>query len=81
MFGRSDCFYGVNCPNEFLDHASGFRGEVEQVDKETIEHNLYMIAHNRTGCETHIVLNNLLQQRRVVHMSKNRCLYYSSENI
>ena len=68
-----DCIVvkGVNCINEFLDHALSFKGEVKRVDIKTINYNLLMIAHNGNGYNTYVFLNILPQWRRVVHMIKN----------
>ena len=68
-----DCIVlkAVTWINEFLDHALGFKEEVEGLNNETIEQNFYMIDHNGSGFDTYIVLKNLPQWRRVVRMIRN----------
>ena len=48
-----------------------FKGEAEKVENKIVENNLYMIAHNRTGFDSYVVLNNLPQWRSVVNLIKN----------
>ena len=54
-----------------LDHVLFFTGEPEKVKKKTVEYNLYSIAHNESGLDCYVVLNNLPQWRNVVELIKN----------
>ena len=54
-----------------LDHVLSFEGEAKEVKTKIVEFNLFMIAHNRSGFDSYVVLNNLLQWRGVVKIIKN----------
>ena len=53
-----------------LDHVLSFNGEPKKVKNEIVEYNLYLIAHNRSGFHSYVVLNNL-QWRSVVKLITN----------
>ena len=54
-----------------LDHVLSFEGEAKEVKTKIVEFNLFMKAHNRSGFDSYVVLNNLLQWRGVVKIIKN----------
>ena len=68
-----DCvvFKGTDCVNEILDHVLSFKGEPKKIRNEIVEYNLYLIAHNGSGFDSYVVLNNLPQRRSVVKLVKN----------
>ena len=47
------------CINEMLDHDLSFKGEVKKIKTKIVESNLYLIAHNGSGFDSYVVLNNL----------------------
>ena len=69
----NDCvvFKGTGCINEMLDHVLSFKGEPEKVKYKIVEYNLYLIAHNGSGFDSYVVLNNLPWWRSVVKLIKN----------
>ena len=69
----NDCvvFKGTGCINEMLDHVLSFKGEPKKVKNKIVEYNLYLIAHNGSGFDSYIVLNNLPQWLSVVKLIKN----------
>ena len=69
----NDCvfFKGTDCINEMLDHVLSFKGEPKKVKNKIVEYNLYLIAHNRSGFDSYVVLNNLPKWRSVVKLIKN----------
>ena len=69
----NDCvvFKGTDCINEMLDHVLSFKGEPKKLKKKIVEYNLYLIAHNGSGFDSYVVLNNLPQWRSVVKLIKN----------
>ena len=54
-----------------LDHVLSFKGEPKKVKNKIVEYNLYLIAHNGSGFDSYVVLNNLPQWRSVVKPIKN----------
>ena len=70
----NDCvvFKGTDCINEMLDHVLSFKGEPKKVKNKIVEYNLYLIAHNGSGFDSYVVLNNLPQWRSIVKLIKNR---------
>ena len=54
-----------------LDHVLSFKGEPKKVKNKIFEYNLYLIAHNGSGFDIYVVLNNLPQWRSVVKLIKN----------
>ena len=69
----NDCvvFKGNDFINDMLDHVSSFKGEPKKVKNKIVEYNLYLIAHNGSGFDSYVVLNNLPQWRSVVNLNKN----------
>ena len=69
----NDCvvFKGTDCINKMLDHVLSFKGEPKKVKNKIVEYNLYLIAHNGSGFDSYVVLNNLPQWRSVVKLIKN----------
>ena len=69
----NDCvvFKGTDCINEMLDHVLSFKGEPKKVKIKIVEYDLYLIAHNGSGFDSYVVLNNLPQWRSVVKTIKN----------
>ena len=65
-------FEGTDCINEMLDHVLSFKGEPKKIKNKIVEYNLYLIAHNGSGFDSYVVLNNLPQWRSVVKLIKNR---------
>ena len=55
-----------------LDHVLSFKGEPKKVKNKIVEYNLYLIAHNGSGFDSYVVLNNLPKWRSVVKLIKNR---------
>ena len=68
-----DCvvFKGTDCINEMLDHVLSYKGEPKKIKNKIVEYNLYLIAHNGSGFDSYVVLNNLPQWRNVVKLIKN----------
>ena len=58
-----DCFVfkGKGCFFEMLDLVLSFKGEPKKVKNRIDENNLYLIAQNRTGFDSYVVLKNLPQ--------------------
>ena len=54
-----------------LDHVLSFKGEPKKVKIRTVKKNLNLIAHNGSGFDSYVVLNNLPQWRSVVKLIKN----------
>ena len=54
-------FKGTDCNNEMLDHVLSFKGEPKKVKYKIVENKLYLIAHNGSGFDSYVVLNNLPQ--------------------
>ena len=69
----NDCvvFKGTVCINEMLDHVLAFKGEPKKVKNKIVEYNLYLIAHNGSGFDSYVVLNNFSRWRSVVKPIKN----------
>ena len=65
-------FDGGNCVAKALDFCLKLKGE-EYKDKKgkVLEYNLQLHAHNRSGFDTWIVLNNLPCDKRFVNITKN----------
>ena len=53
-----------------LDHVSSFKGEAIKVKNKIVEYNIYLIAHNGSGFDSYVVINNLPQRRSVVILNK-----------
>ena len=54
-----------------LDHVLSFKGEAKKVKNRIVEYNLYLMAHNGSGFDSYVVLNNLPQWRSAVFLIKN----------
>ena len=69
----NDCvvFKETDCINEMLDHVLSFKGKPKKVKNKIVEYNLYLIAHNGSGFDSYVVLNNLPKWRSVVKLIKN----------
>ena len=69
----NDCvvFKGTDCINEMLDYVLSYKGEPKKVKNKIVENNLYLIAHNGSGFDSYVVLNNLPQWGNVVKLIKN----------
>ena len=57
--------------DEMLDHVLSLKGEPKKINYKVVEHKLYLIAHNGSGFDIYVVLNNLPQWRSVVKLIKN----------
>ena len=64
-------FAGDNCIGNALDFCLKIKGEERKVKNKTVEFNLQMHAHNGSGFDTWIVLNNLPCDKHIVHIIKN----------
>ena len=69
----NDCvvFESTDCINEMLDHVLSFKGEPKKVRNKIVEYNQYPIAHNGSGFDSYVVLNNLPEWQSVVKLIKN----------
>ena len=54
-----------------MDHVLSFKREVKKAKNEKVECNLYLIAHDGSGFDSYVVLNNLPQWRNVAKIIKN----------
>ena len=59
------------CSSEMSDHVLSFKGEAEKVRKKRVEYNLFMVAHDGSGFDSYVVLNNLPQWPSVVKTINN----------
>ena len=59
-------FSGDNCINDALDYLLKFKGEERKVNNKIVEYNLQMHAHNGSGFDTWIILNNLRCDKHIV---------------
>ena len=64
-------FKGTDCINEMLDYVLSFKREPKKIKNKIVEYNLYLIAHNGSGFDSYVVLNNLPQWRSIVKPVKN----------
>ena len=55
-----------------LDHFLSFEGEPKKVNNKIVEYDLYLIAHNGSGFDRYVVINNFPQWPSVVNLIKNR---------
>ena len=69
----NDCvvFKGTKCLNEMLDHVLSFKGEPKKIKKKLLNILYTFLAHNGSGFDSYVVLNNLAQWRRFVKPIKN----------
>ena len=54
-----------------LDYVLQFEGKAKRIDNKIVEYNFYLIAHNGSGFDSFVVLNNLPQWRTVANFIKN----------
>ena len=54
-----------------LDYVLLFRREPKKNGNKLVDYNLYLIAHNGSGFDSYVVLNNLPQWRSIVKPIKN----------
>ena len=54
-----------------LYHVLQFKVKAKKVKKKTFRYSLYILAHNSSGYDTYVVLNNLPQWRAIVNLIKN----------
>ena len=59
-------FSGDDCINSALDYLLKLKGEERKVNNKIVEYNLQMHAHNGSGFDTWIILNNLPCDRHIV---------------
>ena len=64
-------FYGDNCVSKFLDFCLKLNGEEGKVKNRIVEYNLQLHAHNGSGFDTWIKLNNLGCDKHIVNIIKN----------
>ena len=64
-------FSGDDCVNNALDYLLKLKGEERKVKNKIVEYNLQMHAHNGSGFDTWIVLNNLPCDKHIVDIIKN----------
>ena len=64
-------FAGDNCINNALDFCLKLKGEERKVKNKIVEYNLQMHAHNGSGFDTWINLNNLPCDKHIVDIIKN----------
>ena len=60
-----------------LDHVLSFKGEPKKVKNKFVEYNLYLIAHNGSGLDSYVVLNNFPRWRIIVKPIKKGAGIYS----
>ena len=54
-----------------LDHILSFKGESKKINNKIVEYKIFLIAHNGSGFDSYVVINNLPQWRSVVKLTKN----------
>ena len=59
-------FSGDNCINNALDYLLKLKGEERKVNNKIVEYNLQLHAHNGSGFDTWIILNNLPCDKHIV---------------
>ena len=59
-------FSGDNCINNALDYLLKLKGEERKVNNKIVEYKLQMHAHNGSGFDTWIILNNLRCDKHIV---------------
>ena len=64
-------FSGDNCINNGLDYLLKLKGEERKVNNKIVEYNLQMHAHNGSGFDTWIILNNLRCDKLISNIIKN----------
>ena len=66
----SIAFAGENCIGNALDFCLKLKGDERKVENKIVEYNLQMHAHNGSGFDTWIVLNNLPCDMHIVDIIK-----------
>ena len=61
-------FAGDNCISNALDFCLKLKGEERKVKNKFVEYNLQMHAHNGSGFDTWIILNNLPCDKHIVNI-------------
>ena len=64
-------FSGDDCINNALDYLLKLKGEERKVKNKIVDYNLQMHAHNGSGFDTWILLNNLPCDKHIVNFIKN----------
>ena len=64
-------FAGDNCIGNALDFCLKLKGEERKVKNKIVEYNLQMHAHNGSGFDTWIILNNVPCDKHIVDFIKN----------
>ena len=64
-------FAGDKFNSNALDYCLKLKGEEYKINNKVVEYNLQMHAHNGSGFDTWIVLNNLDCDKRIVNVIKN----------
>ena len=64
-------FDGDNCVSKALDFYLKLKGEEKRVRKKVVEYNLQLHAHNGSGFDTWIILNNIDCDKHIVNVPKN----------
>ena len=64
-------FDGDNCVSKALEFCLKLKGEERKVNNKIVEYNLQLHAHNGSGLNTWIVLNNLDCDMIIVDIIKN----------
>ena len=59
-------FMGDDCINTALDYCLKLKGEERKVNNKIVEYNLQLHAHNGSGFDTWIILNNLRCDKHIV---------------
>ena len=64
-------FDGDNCVSKTLDFSLKIEVEERKVENKVVEYNLQLHAHNASGFDSWIVLNNLECDKQIVNIIKN----------
>ena len=64
-------FDGDNCVSNALDFCLKLKGEERKVKNKIVEYNLQLHAHNGSGFDTWIILNNLPCDKHIVDIIGN----------
>ena len=63
---------GDDCVTNALDFVLKFNGEERKtIDNKIVEYNLQLHAHNGSGLDTWLILNNLACEKHIVDINKN----------
>ena len=75
-------FSGDDCINNALDYLLKSKGEERKINNKIVDYNLQLHAHNGSGFDTWIILNNLPCDKHIVDIIKNgKKRYHFSKNI